>query len=86
MSYENILYEVEDGILTITLNRPEMLNAFNGGMMADLMQAFDNADADDDVHAIIITGAGRGRPSLSGFPARIIDHPVPTSPIFKQKW
>jgi enoyl-CoA hydratase/carnithine racemase len=60
MSYENILYEVEDGILTITLNRPEMLNAFNGGMMADLMQAFDNADADDDVHAIIITGAGRG--------------------------
>lgn len=60
MSYENILYEVEDGILTITLNRPEMLNAFNGGMMADLMRAFDNADADDDVHAIIITGAGRG--------------------------
>ena len=60
MSFENILYEVEDGILTLTLNRPEMLNAFNGGMMADLMQAFDDADADDDVHAIIITGAGRG--------------------------
>tara|TARA_B100000959_G_C14898307_1_gene589731 strand:- start:173 stop:1042 length:870 start_codon:yes stop_codon:yes gene_type:complete len=60
MEFANILYELEDGILTITLNRPEMLNAFNGGMMSDLMAAFDEADEDDDVQAIVITGAGRG--------------------------
>ena len=60
MDFENILYEVDEGILTITLNRPEMLNAFNGTMFNELMSAFDLSDADDDVHAIIITGAGRG--------------------------
>lgn len=58
--YEQILYEVEDQILTITLNRPEKLNAFTGIMMAEMIDAFDRADADDDVKAIIITGAGRG--------------------------
>lgn len=60
MDFEDILYEVEEGILTITLNRPEMLNAFNGTMFNELMKAFDLADADDDVHALIVTGAGRG--------------------------
>ena len=60
MNFENILYEVEDGVLTITLNRPEILNAFSGGMLRDLTQAFDMSDADDDVHAVVITGAGRG--------------------------
>ena len=60
MTFENILYEIEEGILTITLNRPEMLNAFNGTMFNELMRAFDLADEDDDVHAIVITGAGRG--------------------------
>jgi enoyl-CoA hydratase/carnithine racemase len=58
--FEAILYEVEDGILTITLNRPDRLNAFNGQMMNDLFKAFDLADADDDVGAVILTGAGRG--------------------------
>ena len=42
MSFENILYEIEDGILTITLNRPEILNAFSGGMLRDIIEAFDN--------------------------------------------
>lgn len=60
MSYSTILYEVEDNILTITLNRPEALNAFNNEMLFELMDACDKADADDDVRAIIITGAGRG--------------------------
>ncbi len=60
MNFEAILYEVEDGILTITLNRPEMLNAFNGAMSREFMQAFDLSDADDDIGAVIITGAGRG--------------------------
>lgn len=60
IDFDAILYEVEDRILTITLNRPERLNAFNGQMMNDLIKAFDLADADDDVAAVIVTGAGRG--------------------------
>ena len=60
MSYSTILYEVEDSILTITLNRPEALNAFNNEMLFELMDACDKADADDDVKAIIVTGTGRG--------------------------
>lgn len=60
MSFNTILYDVDDNILTITLNRPEKLNAFNGEMCSDLIRAFDMSDADDDVRAVIITGAGRG--------------------------
>ena len=59
-SYEAIRYEVQDGVLTITLNRPERLNAFNGQMAAEMMEAFDHADGDDDIRAIILTGEGRG--------------------------
>ncbi|SMP49581.1 crotonase/enoyl-CoA hydratase family protein [Noviherbaspirillum suwonense] len=59
MSYETLLYEVSDYVLTITLNRPDRLNAFTGTMMNELIDAFDKADADDDVRAIIVTGAGR---------------------------
>ena len=58
--YQTILYQVEAGVLTITLNRPEQLNAFNGPMLKDLLDALDRADADDGVRAIIVTGAGRG--------------------------
>lgn len=60
MSYETILYDVADGVATITLNRPENLNAFNGAMMNELLAVFDEIDADDAVRAVIITGAGRG--------------------------
>ncbi len=60
MTYETILYEADGPILTLTLNRPERLNAFNPQMRADLIAAFDRADADDAVRAIIVTGAGRG--------------------------
>ena len=59
MSYSTILYEIEDNILTITLNRPEALNAFNTPMLEELLDACDRADADDNVKAIIVTGAGR---------------------------
>lgn len=59
MSYETILYDVADNVLTITLNRPEQLNAFNRQMLSELIDALDRADADDDVRAIIFTGAGR---------------------------
>ncbi|HIG44567.1 MAG: crotonase/enoyl-CoA hydratase family protein [bacterium] len=60
MDYEQILYDVDDNILTITLNRPEKLNAFTNQMMLEMVDAFDRADADDEIKAIIITGAGRG--------------------------
>ncbi len=59
-SFETLLYDVADGVATITLNRPDKLNAFNGTMLRELLAAFDAVDADDDVRALIITGAGRG--------------------------
>lgn len=59
MAYETIKYEVADRILTLTLNRPEKLNAFTAKMMFELIDAFDKADADDEVRAIVVTGAGR---------------------------
>ena len=59
MSYEQILYAVDDGILTITLNRPERLNAFTARMCGELLDALDRADADDAVRVIVFTGAGR---------------------------
>ena len=60
MSFEEIGYEVDDGVLTITLNRPDRLNAFTPTMARELIEAFDRSDADDDVRAVIVTGAGRG--------------------------
>jgi enoyl-CoA hydratase/carnithine racemase len=59
MDFEQILTETSDGLLTITLNRPERLNAWTGRMGEELRAAFDLADADDAVRAIIVTGAGR---------------------------
>lgn len=59
MGFEQITTEVADRVLTITLNRPHRLNAWTGTMFAELMQAFDHADADDEVRAVIVTGAGR---------------------------
>jgi enoyl-CoA hydratase/carnithine racemase len=59
MTYEQIDYRVDGGILTITLSRPEKLNAFTVRMMYELLDAFDRADADDAVRVVIITGAGR---------------------------
>src|SRR5262247_4191734 len=60
MAYETIKYEIEDQILTITLNRPDKLNAFTGQMMQEMIDDFDAADKDDNIRAIIVTGAGRG--------------------------
>lgn len=59
MDYTQILYDVKDRILTITLNRPEKLNAFTGTMMTEMIDALDRANKDDDIRAIVITGAGR---------------------------
>ncbi len=60
MDFDTLLYDVADGVLTLTLNRPEKLNAFTLQMGRELIEAFDAADADDGVRAIVVTGAGRG--------------------------
>jgi enoyl-CoA hydratase/carnithine racemase len=57
-NYTQILYDVADGIATITLNRPEKMNAFTNVMMAEMIDAFDHIDADDAVRAVIVTGHG----------------------------
>lgn len=58
--YENILYTVEDGVATITLNRPDKLNAYTTEMGDEVYDAFGKARADEAVRAVILTGAGRG--------------------------
>jgi enoyl-CoA hydratase/carnithine racemase len=56
---ETLTYGVADGVATVTLNRPERLNAFNRTMLEELLDVFDATDADDDVRAVVVTGAGR---------------------------
>jgi enoyl-CoA hydratase/carnithine racemase len=58
-AFQTLLYDVADGVATITLNRPDRLNAFNTAMRDELIAAFDATDADDAVRAVIVTGAGR---------------------------
>jgi enoyl-CoA hydratase/carnithine racemase len=57
--FEQIRYAVEDGVATLTLHRPERLNAVNAAMLGEIVTALDAADGDDDVRAVIVTGAGR---------------------------
>jgi len=59
MSFSQIRYEVEDAVCTVTLNRPDRLNAVTSTMLGELREAWDRADADDAVRAVIVTGAGR---------------------------
>lgn len=59
MTYQSLRYEVDSKIATITLNRPDRLNAFTLTMGRELIAAFDATDADDSVRAVIVTGAGR---------------------------
>jgi enoyl-CoA hydratase/carnithine racemase len=60
VNFETIRYEVEDGIATVTLNRPEVFNAMNPTMMNELIAAFDQTDRDDHVRVVVVTGAGKG--------------------------
>jgi len=60
LDFTEIRYEVADHVATITLDRPERLNAYTRTMHEELIQAFDLADEDDEVRAVIVTGAGRG--------------------------
>ena len=59
MDFQDILYDVSEGIATITLNRPDRMNAFTGRMMHEIIAALDITDADDNVKVVIFTGAGR---------------------------
>jgi len=60
VEYQEIAYDVADRVLTITLDRPDRLNAFTIRMHEELIDAFGRADADDDVRAVVVTGRGRG--------------------------
>lgn len=59
MSWDTVAYELDRGVATVTLNRPERLNAWNAQLARELSLALDAADADDDVRAVVLTGAGR---------------------------
>lgn len=59
MEYKSILFEVADRVATITLHRPEKMNAFTTAMMLEMIHAFDRVDADDGIRAVVVTGAGR---------------------------
>ncbi len=59
MDYTEIVYEVADRVAVITLDRPERMNAFTPTMMREMIDVFDQVDADDDVRAVIVTGRGR---------------------------
>ena len=58
MAYENIIYEVDEGIATVTFNRPKALNALNGALLAELSDALDRVAADEDIRVLVLTGAG----------------------------
>jgi enoyl-CoA hydratase/carnithine racemase len=60
MPYETLLTELRDRVLTVTMNRPERLNAFTEKMMNEWLALLDEIDANDDVRAVVVTGAGRG--------------------------
>jgi len=60
MTYENILLEVNEGIATITLNRPDKLNAYTVGMGEDVVEAFNALKDNDDVKVVVLTGSGKG--------------------------
>jgi enoyl-CoA hydratase/carnithine racemase len=85
-AFETLIYAVEEGIATITLNRPEKLNAFTAKMMSEMIAAFDLTDADDDVRVVIVTGAGRGFCAGADLSAgaATFDHRQSTDPIRTQ--
>jgi enoyl-CoA hydratase/carnithine racemase len=59
MDFEDIRLDIADGVATITLHRPDKMNAFTGRMMHEMIAAFDHTDANDDVRAVVVTGSGK---------------------------
>ena len=81
--YQQIQVDICERILTITLNRPDQLNAFTGRMLEEMLRAFDEADQNDDVRVVIVTGAGRGfcaGADLSAGGATFADSESPDAP------
>src|SRR5437588_11779687 len=70
MAYETILYDVADGVATITLNRPDVLNAFNKQMTEELQDVLKTAERDRSVRCLVLTGAGRAFSSGEDLKAR----------------
>ena len=60
MTYQNLIFEKKDAIGYLTLNRPQKLNSFSKELMAELGEALDAIEADDDIRVVILTGAGPG--------------------------
>jgi enoyl-CoA hydratase len=58
MAYENIIFEIKEGIATVTFNRPKALNALNAALLAELSKALDEIAADEDIRVLVLTGAG----------------------------
>lgn len=82
MAYQDLIYDVEDKIATITLNRPDRMNAITPQLQKELHQAFDEADADRKVRVIILTGAGKG--FCSGYDQTVVkDGPRKIDPAGK---
>jgi enoyl-CoA hydratase len=59
MAYQNIIYTVEEGIATITFNRPKALNALNTDLLKELSAALDAIAADEEIRVLVLTGAGQ---------------------------
>ena len=78
MSTEELLVEQREGVLTLTLNRPERLNAISGPMLGALSSELDRANVDAEVRVVVITGAGRGFCSGLDLKARSEDGPAET--------
>src|SRR6476619_6905775 len=86
MVYEHILYSLDEGALTITLNRPEVLNAFNSKMGLELLDALKKAERDPAVRAVVLTGAGRGFSSGEDLKAREAEGTVGFGTVLRDRY
>ena len=86
MDYETILYNLEEGALTISLNRPDVLNAFNRKMTDELQDAFKKAERDNEVRCIVLTGAGRAFSSGEDLKARSSESDADFGSTLRQRY
>jgi len=86
MSYETILYNQDEGVLTITLNRPDVLNAFNSVMGRELLDALKKAERDPEARCVVITGAGRAFSSGEDLKARQAEGITEFGPTLRDRY